>query len=208
MTEPDVALTDYALMILCSFFSWRLWFQPGISKLMGRIWVAFFISIAFASLTGGTSHGFFLDPTTLPSQILWLATLLAIGVTASVAWVLVGVLLSGPEKVKVWSLFAGFVFVVYSVIVIFYSQRFVVVILSYLPPMIGLLAVTGYHYFQRRGRQDLWISAGVLVSFAAAFVQQAKIGLHPDYFNHNALYHVIQAFALWMIFMGAKAVKK
>lgn len=30
----------------------------------------------------------------------------------------------------------------------------------------------------------------------AAALQQLGAGLHPEYFNHNALYHAIQALAL------------
>lgn len=205
MTEPDVAMTDYALMILCSFFAWRLWSQSTKSKLVQKLWIAFFFSIAFASLTGGTVHGFFLDPTTIQSQLLWVTTLLAIGVTASLAWVLVGVLASGPQAIKPWSLFAGLAFVIYSLIVIFYSQVFAVVILNYLPPMVALLAVTGSSFLRRKSKHDLSIAVGILLSFVAAGIQQAKLGLHPEYFNHNATYHLIQAIALWLIFRGAKA---
>jgi hypothetical protein len=35
-------------------------------------------------------------------------------------------------------------------------------------------------------------------------VQQLRIAVHPVYLNHNALYHVIQFVALWMIFVAAR----
>ncbi|MGH9399050.1 MAG: DUF6962 family protein [Thermoanaerobaculia bacterium] len=39
-------------------------------------------------------------------------------------------------------------------------------------------------------------------AFIAAGIEQAGVGLHPVYLDHNALYHVIQAGALLMLFLG------
>jgi hypothetical protein len=46
----------------------------------------------------------------------------------------------------------------------------------------------------------------VALSFVAAAVQQTETSLHPLYFNHNALYHLIQAFALLLIFLAARGL--
>jgi hypothetical protein len=45
---------------------------------------------------------------------------------------------------------------------------------------------------------------GLALTFVAAAVQQLRIAIHPVYFNHNALYHVIQAGALLLIFVAAR----
>jgi hypothetical protein len=45
--------------------------------------------------------------------------------------------------------------------------------------------------------------AGLLLTLVAAGVQQARLAVHPTYFNHNALYHLLQAIALFLIFRGA-----
>jgi hypothetical protein len=37
-----------------------------------------------------------------------------------------------------------------------------------------------------------------------AAVQQLRIGLHPAYFNHNALYHLVQAVALALVFAACR----
>jgi hypothetical protein len=42
------------------------------------------------------------------------------------------------------------------------------------------------------------------LTFVAAGVQQAGVALGSIHFNHNALYHVIQAVALFMIFWSAR----
>ena len=43
---------------------------------------------------------------------------------------------------------------------------------------------------------------GLALSLVAAGLQHFRIALHPVYFNHNALYHVVQAIALYFIFLG------
>jgi hypothetical protein len=65
------------------------------------------------------------------------------------------------------------------------------------------------HAWQRR-RSDFLAAgiAGVALTFVAAAVQHGRIGLHPRYFNHNALYHLIQAFALLLIFLAARGLLK
>ena len=42
-----------------------------------------------------------------------------------------------------------------------------------------------------------WGIIGLVLTFVAAGVQQAALGVHPRYFDHNALYHLIQGLALW-----------
>ena len=44
---------------------------------------------------------------------------------------------------------------------------------------------------------------GVVLTFVAAGVQVGEIALHPQWFNHNALYHLIQVIALFGIARAA-----
>ena len=202
-----MTLTDYGLTLLCSWFAWNLRGQATQSHQFRMLWTIFFGSVAAASLTGGTVHGFFLDETTLGYRILWPATLLAIGVTATCAWILTGLLFSPPPaSVKRWALFAGFVFVIYAAVVIFYSQQFYVVILNYMPAMIALLAASIRKFAQTRANPFLLVTGGILVSFIAAYIQQAGLGIHPNYFNHNSTYHLVQAIGLLILFNGAKGL--
>lgn len=204
MTEPDVTLTDYALAILCTGFAWNLWRHKTSAHTLKLCWVLFFCSIVMASLTGGTVHGFFVDSKTIGYQILWPATLLAIGLTAALAWTIAGVLLTGSKWIKAWIFFAGADFIFYAVIVLFFTQKFAVVILNYIPSMIGLLIAAGYRTLLLEEEGSRLISIGIGISFFAAFIQQAQIGLHPQYFNHNSLYHLIQALGLWMLYNGSQ----
>lgn len=206
MTEPDVTLTDYAIAlecaILCALAS--RWQTP--SHALRRWWIVFFASIGAGALFGGTVHGFFLDERTLGYRILWPATLLALGVTSMTMW-FVGATAALQEPRATWLRRAAVAaLLVYATVVLFADSRFVVAIAMYLPATVFLLITLCVLYARRRTRALAIGIAGLLLTFAAAAVQQLRIAVHPVYFNHNALYHVIQGIALAMIYVGARSL--
>ncbi len=204
ITEPDVTLTDYLVATECALFTYLL-ARKGNRKHPLRIWFAvFFGSISVAGIAGGTVHGFFLDIETLGYQILWPLTLVAIGVTALAAWV-IGARIYFSPKVAGWvSIVAATQFAGYCLIVLLITQLFTIAVINYLPAVIFLTVIFTLIYSQARERQVLVGLVGFLLTFIAAGVQQGGIALHPMYFNHNALYHLIQAVALFLIFWAAR----
>jgi len=203
ITEPDVTLTDYLVATESALFTYLL-ARKGNRKHPLRIWFAvFFGSISVAGIAGGTVHGFFLDIETLGYQILWPLTLVAIGVTALAAWV-IGARIYFSPKVAGWvSIVAATQFAGYCLIVLLITQLFTIAMINYLPAVIFLTIVFTVIYIQARERKVLIGLVGFLLTFIAAGVQQGGIALHPTYFNHNALYHLIQAIALFLIFWAA-----
>ena len=204
ITEPDVTLTDYLVATECALFTYLL-ARKGDQKHPLRIWFAmFFGSISMAGIAGGTVHGFFLDIATLGYQILWPLTLVAIGVTALAAWV-IGARIYFSSKVAGWvRIVAVIEFAGYCLVVLFVTQSFFIAIINYLPAVIFLTVIFTLIYCQARERQVLVGLIGFLLTFIAVGVQQGGIALHPLYFNHNALYHLIQAVALFLIFWAAR----
>ena len=195
MTEPDVALTDYALALECTVFAYLL---------QRKEHALFFGSAAIASLAGGTVHGFFLDDRTLGNAVLWRITLIAIGVTAASAWAVgARVLFPGPTARRI-SIAAAAAFAAYCVVTVFITQEFRAAVVFYLPAVVFLLVALSVAYARARERGILVAVAGLGLMFIAAAVQQARIALHPRYFNHNALYHLMQALALWLLFLGLR----
>ena len=195
MTEPDVALTDYALALECTVFAYLL---------QRREHALFFGSAAVASLAGGTVHGFFLDARTLGNAVLWRITLIAIGVTAASAWAIgARVLFPAPTARRI-TIAAAAALGAYGVVTMFISQAFRAAVVFYLPAVVFLLVALSVAYARARERGILVAVAGLGLMFIAAAVQQARIALHPTYFNHNALYHLIQAVALWLLFLGLR----
>src|SRR6266852_2139136 len=195
MTEPDVALTDYALAIECALFA---------SLVRRREHARFFGAAAVASLAGGTVHGFFLDPRTLGNAVLWRVTLIAIGVTAASAWAIgARVLFPAPTARRI-TIAAAAAFAAYCVLMLLITQDFRAAVVFYLPAAVFLLVVLSVAHARARERGILVAVAGLGLMFIAAAVQQARIALHPTYFDHNALYHLIQAVALWLLFLGLR----
>jgi hypothetical protein len=204
MTEPDVTLTDYGLALECALFAFWL-YSHGDRRAPTRPWfVLFFGSIAVATLTGGTVHGFFLDTESMGYRILWPLTLVAGGVAALATWT-IGAKLGVSEKTERWIITLAILeTVLYCATVLLFSQEFYITVINYLFPTLFLLVVLHKLYRHMRIR-ELGIGAiGLVLTFVAAGAQQGQVALHPLYFNHNAVYHTIQAAALLMIFWAAR----
>jgi hypothetical protein len=83
-------------------------------------------------------------------------------------------------------------------------RDFRIAILDYVPALV-FLGVAFLLAYRRRKMPILLIGfIGVCTMLFAAAAQQAKIGIHPVYFDHNALYHVLQGIALFMVFLSAR----
>ena len=63
----------------------------------------------------------------------------------------------------------------------------------------ALLIVALLHLWRFNG----WMLAGVAVSVLAGLVQASGFALHA-HFNHNDLYHLIQAAAMLLFYQGVK----
>lgn len=206
MTEPDVTLTDYGLAIECGLFLYLLHRRGQRAKPVGAALLLFFGSVGVATLAGGTVHGFFLDGDTVGHLVLWRIALIAIGATALSAWTIgAGLLFSAPMARRIIHVaragYAG-----YLVLALFVTQDFLLAVLFHFPAALFLLGVLAVTYARTRERWSLITAFGVSLTFVASAVQQGGIALHPSYFNHNALYHLIQAVALWLLYLGFRSI--
>lgn len=206
MTEPDVALTDYALAMECAIFAWLLW-RRGSGERPGAArgwWVLFFAAAAAAPLLGGTVHGFFLEAPGLAGVVLWRLSLLAIGVAAVAAWALGAGLLLPPRAACRVVVLAAAALAAYAAVVLFVEDAFWVAIAHYLPAALLLLVGLSWVAVRERSAPATLGASGVALMFVAAALQQLRVALHPVYFNHNALYHAVQAVALALLFLGVR----
>jgi hypothetical protein len=203
VTEPDVALTDYLLALECAILCVLI--ARKAPPPLRAWWMIFFASIGAASLFGGTVHGFFLDTSTEGWAVLWHATILAIGIASVATWA-IGSYLQLPERAgAVVRRTVVALLIPYAAIVFFVSSRFIVAILMYLPATLFLLVAMIDSYRRTQQRMLMHGITGLTLTFIAAAIQQLRISIHPVYFNHNALYHVVQAIALVLIFLAATA---
>jgi hypothetical protein len=204
MTQVDVSLTDYALTVECTWFAYRIARFRTATASSRAAFMAFFFSIAVAAAAGGTVHGFFLDKSLLGYRILWPFTLIVMGITAlSGVHIAAALQFSRPVAVYINRVaVAGFL--AYIVIVLFIRRDFLVAILGYLPALIFVGEAFLLAYLRKKKPAFLVGFLAVCVMLVAAAAQQAKLGIDPLYFDHNALYHVLQAVALFMLFFAAR----
>ena len=196
MLEPDVTITDYLLSLACAIFAWWCWRRRADAHLW---YIVFFITLCLASLFGGTVHGFV--PSGPWSDVLWCGVLLSLGGTAVAMWGITTELGCGPSTRRIVMRVVVFCAVIYLGAVLSGAREFWISFIAYLPAAVGMLVV-----YARRRRQAgpwRWGIIGVLLTFVAAGVQVGQVALHPHWFNHNALYHLIQVIALFAIARAA-----
>ena len=197
MKEPDVTITDFLLALQAFTFAVLIARTTSGTPLQ-RWFVIFFSATAVASLAGGAVHGYYAD-----SKILWRIVLIALGVVSTAAWAIGARLLFSDRVAWFITLAASVELGLYTLIVVFVTDSFSVAIANYLPSTLWLIAAFFVAY-RSHATPALGLGLmGLLLTLLAAGVQQARIALHPTYFNHNALYHALQAIALFLIFRAA-----
>jgi len=203
LTRPAVSLTDFALAIECAAFALLLARLTASDGLLRKWFVVFFASIAAASVLGGTMHGFFEYSTSPVRTVLWTATLLSILVTSFATWTIAAILQLRPPA-----------FTMGAAVRARPGSR------SHARDSLRERCVpdrnrrvpAGHGFPSGLILDDLpppgqfrarWGIVGLVLTFLGAAVQQLKLAVHPVYFDHNALYHLIQFVALWMIYRAA-----
>jgi hypothetical protein len=144
-----------------------------------RMWALAFVFTAAAAFFGGLFHGFG-DRT----PILWKGTVMSVGIASFF-------LLAGTHRRL--AVVAALKFVIYLTWMTTHDA-FIYVIADY---GITLILVGIFHPAKK------WVWGSIAVSVLGAVVQQARVTVHPYWFDYNDLYHVIQMVALWMLYKAA-----
>lgn len=201
ITEPMTLATDYLLAFCTAWWGARL-LSSSHPRPESRRWFAVaLLAAALAAALGGTVHGFaaVLPPTL--HDLFWLATLLAVGVSdlAFLFAAAAALLRGGAAR---WLRWGGVVKGLVFAVCIVQAPLFRYVVYDYLPTILltlGLFVVLGR---QRQAAATPGLSAGLLLTVAAAAVQRSGWP-HAPFFNHNDLYHLVQLAAFWFMQRGA-----
>lgn len=206
MTEPDVALTDYFLAVQSAAFAMIHWRRnPPTDRL--RIWFTlFFAGIAGATLCGGTVHGFFQNELTTGYAILWPMTMAFVGISTLATCMLGAAIAMSPETTRRVFVAASGLLAVYLLIVLFITSTFLLAVATNGAAVVFLLVCVLIEYRRRGAPGLLPLASGAGLIILGGVLQQLRIAIHPVYFNHNALYHAIQAVTLVLFFIAAKNV--
>ncbi len=203
MTEPDVALTDYGVTLECAMLTGLLFRREPARRGLRNLFALLFASAGVAALAGGTVHGFFLRESAL-GAILWRIVLLAVGLTALAGWSIGGRLLFPERTARLVEVLAAVECAAYTFVVLAIDQSFWIAIANY-APSVFFVAFSFLVAYRRHGEGPLLAGlVGLLLMIAGAIVQRLRLAVHPAYFNHNALFHVIQMAAFLLVFVAGR----
>lgn len=193
MHEPAVVLTDLLLAALGAWLASRLTGR-------GRIILA---ALASAAFWGAVFHAFFPGRTaTAPGYLAWLPVAFSIMTVAAALLDMTAAILvprvSPPTRRIV---IAGYC-VAFAGVVLLIDESFSMLVRLYGPILLLALGAAAFAALRRRSGRWALVAAGLALSAGAALLQQARVALHPVYFDHNAVYHVVQAAALVVLYLG------
>jgi hypothetical protein len=203
--DPDVVLTDLALAVLGAWIAWRLASMPR-SAPLGRAPAVLMAGLASAAFWGAVFHAFFPENTaTLAGFIAWIPVTLSIVVAASALLALALRTLAPGLRRQVLRTAVMVYAAVFASMVLLVDESFTMIVRFYVPPLLLFLAAA---IARALGGGAGWtsIALGLALSAAAALLQQLGVALHPVYFDHNAVYHVVQAAALVLLYLGFRRV--
>ncbi|MCG8603552.1 hypothetical protein MJD09_00945, partial [bacterium] len=205
-TEPTTMLTDYLLAFFILVLSGRLFKRNESDRQRSiQFWNFAFIATALGAIMGGTSHGFALYLNAFFQAFIWKATIYAIGF-ASFFMLSGTVIASVKNPARRWLLLLATVQLAVYCIWMLTHEDFKYVIYDYVPAMLIVVALQIFAYWQTKSKSAKWIISGIIVSFAAAGIQQSGFTLH-QHFNHNDLYHVIQMGGMYLFYRGVSLLE-
>jgi hypothetical protein len=187
--EPATLITDALLAALAAGCSRHLYRHRPAANRAARWWGHALALTAASALVGGLYHGF--APNFPAARAVWWVATLMLLCLGSAA---MGCALVHEAAVRsTAAAWFGAVVIKFTVaaVVLLVRPEFVVGIADYGAIMLAWALAAGW---LRRGWSG-WMLAAIACSALAALVQQARWSVSPG-FNHNDLYHVVQAFAI------------
>jgi hypothetical protein len=200
--EPDVVFTDLGLAMLATYLGWRLWTSSG-QRELPRAGAVLMGALASAALWGAIFHAFFPDETATPSGFLaWLPVALSILIAAATMLELGLRILVPRLRPRVRRSIVAMYAIVFAAVLLLVDESFTGMVRFYLPALLLLLIAAGQQAMRSRSVGWTLIASGLVMSAGAALLQQVGVSIHPVYFDHNAVYHVLQGIALVFLYLG------
>jgi hypothetical protein len=202
MAEPTTTLTDYLLAGLTLVLGLRLaWAARLTGDPAQWWWAAGFLALAAGAALGGTSHGFGPRLTELDQRRLWTAALVVlVAGNAALSAAAVTMALEGPAR-RLW---LGVVAAtgLLGVAAVAVRPVYRVVLVDSAVALVLVVALALWARSQGRAPWADWLLAGAAVAAAGGAVQALRIAPHPR-FNHNDVYHLLQAAAMLLFYRAA-----
>jgi hypothetical protein len=198
--------TDFLLATLCEVCAVLLLkHNVPLRQASIRLWAFALMAVALASYAGGTFHGFQHALSVPAAAILWKATTISMGV-ASFLLLAAAFTAAFSGQERRWLVAAALLKLAVYVAWMLGHDEFRFVIYDYGSTLGILLVLLAAERTRGVHGHRAYIASGILVSIAAAGVQQSGIRLHR-HFNHNDLMHVIQMGGMWLLYKGGARLR-
>jgi hypothetical protein len=200
--DPDVVLTDLALALLGAYLGWRLATAPSRGA-MTRSGVVIMGALASAALWGAIFHAFFpMGTATLAGFVAWIPVVLSILVVAA-ALLELGLRVAAPRlpaspRGAIVAVYAA----AFAAVALLVDESYATIVRFYAPVVLLFLAVAGRQAVRSRSTAWTLIAVSFAISVVAAALQQARVSIHREHFDHNAVYHVLQGIAIVLLYQG------
>ena len=204
-TEQTTAFTEVLVFLVAMVAIGYMGFYPAAEQEKIIIWIAAFGFIAAASLLGACAHGI-----VFPDKIhdrIWRVLNLCLGLAVSLF--VGGVVhdLAGTDAALRTLPFVVTAGVIFFVLTWRFPGIFFIFIIYEAAALFFALAAYGWLAFIEKSPGAIWMTAGVLTSLIAAVVQaihSVKIQIVWS-FDHNGVFHIIQAAGLLLLLRGILA---
>ena len=198
--------TDYLLGTLCEVCAVLLLkHNVPLRQTSIRLWALALMAVAMGSYAGGTYHGF-QHALSLPvAAMLWKVTTISMGV-ASFLLLAAAISAAFSGQDRRWLIAAAFLKLAIYVAWMLGHDEFRFVIYDYGSTLAILLLLLAAERTHGVHGHRAYIASGILVSIAAAGIQQSGIRLH-QHFNHNDLMHVVQMGGMWLLYKGGARLR-
>lgn len=205
--DPDVVLTDLALAVLGAWLAWRL-ANASAKGAMAASGVVILGALASAALWGAVFHAFFPAGTdTPPGFVAWIPVVLSI-VAIGMALLVLAMRVAAPRLRARARLAAASVYgTAFAATALLVDLSYRTIVCFYTPVVVLILMVAAHQAWRTRSAGWTLIAVSFAISLLAAALQQGRVSLHPEHFDHNAVYHVLQGIALVLLYRGFLRVR-
>jgi hypothetical protein len=170
-----------------------------------RFWALAFFAIAMGSYAGGTYHGFQHALSVPVAAMLWKVTTISMG---AASFLLLAAAFSAAfvGQDRRWLIAGASLKLAIYVVWMLGHDEFRFVIYDYGSTLAILMLLVAAERTHGVHGHRAYVVSGILVSIAAAGVQQSGIRLH-QHFNHNDLMHVVQMGGMWLLYKAGARLR-
>jgi len=202
--EPLTFASDLLISALAGALGWRLLRRDAAAGAAGapaRTWAWALLATAVGAAGGGLWHAIAPEIPLALSKPLWTLSLAAIGVASAALLVATARALLGERSRRLLVALALVQLALYLLWITTHDD-FLFVIVDYGSAMLVVLGLHLWALVRRRAPGARRIAEAVVLSLAAAAIQQSSLRLGP--LDHNVLYHLVQLGAFVLFYLGAR----